>query len=608
MAFRQIDSPYKPENLASRIVDMWVRWDAARTDWKDLHREIREYIFATDTRSTTNSQLPWKNSTVTPKLTQIRDNLHANYLAALFPSDDWFIWESGDKSPEIYKKREAITNYMKNKLKASDFQLLVSQLVYDYIDYGNVIAGHEFVKEIKVDPDTGDEVRIYVGPKAIRVSPLDVVFNPLSESFDKSPFIRRVLKNIGDLINDVDTKPNLGYSKDVVDMAISMRQNFRDNPDMMKNDGLIVDGFGSLEEYINSDTVELIEYWGDIYDNSTNTYHKDVVITILDRKWILRNQPNKSWLGKKPFFHAGWRLRPDNLWAQGPLDQLVGLQYRIDHLENLKADVFDQIAYPVIKVMGNTVEEFVFQPGENIFVGDEGNVEFMRPDATALQADMQINELMNRMEEMAGAPKQAMGFRTPGEKTKYEVQQLENAAGRIFQSKVAWFEKNILEPLLNSMLEEARRNFGLTETIKIIDPDFGTELFVDITKEDITGTGKLYPVGARHFAEQAKFIQELQQTMAAVQQIPTVATHISGKAVARALEENLGWSRWKIVKDNASVMEQAETQRLVQQAQEDLQVEAQVPAELQPEDLMTNNDQQEIDMMAQQQLQERGFV
>ena len=77
MAFRQIDSPYKPENLASRIVDMWVRWDAARTDWKDLHREIREYIFATDTRSTTNSQLPWKNSTVTPKLTQIRDNLHA---------------------------------------------------------------------------------------------------------------------------------------------------------------------------------------------------------------------------------------------------------------------------------------------------------------------------------------------------------------------------------------------------------------------------------------------------------------------------------------------------------------------------------------------------
>ena len=26
-------------------------------------------------------------------LTQIRDNLHANYLDALFPNDDWMKWE-----------------------------------------------------------------------------------------------------------------------------------------------------------------------------------------------------------------------------------------------------------------------------------------------------------------------------------------------------------------------------------------------------------------------------------------------------------------------------------------------------------------------------------
>ena len=47
---------------------------------------------------------------------------------------------------------------------------------------------------------------------------------------------------------------------------------------------------------------------------------------------------------------AGWRPRPDNLYAMGPLDNLVGMQYRIDHLENLKSDVFDQIAYPILKI------------------------------------------------------------------------------------------------------------------------------------------------------------------------------------------------------------------------------------------------------------------
>ena len=288
---------------------------------------------------------------------------------------------------------------------------------------------------------------------------------------------------------------------------------------------------------------------------------------------------NDNWIGGKPMYHCGWRLRPENLWAQGPLDQLVGLQYRIDHLENLKADVFDLIAYPVIKVKGNTVEEFEYSPGEMVFCGDEGDIEFLRPDATALQADIQINELMNRMEELAGAPKQAMGIRTPGEKTKYEVQSLENAAGRIFQSKVSWFERNILEPLLNGMLADAISNFEGIERIRSVDEDFGTEIFVEVTKDDLMANGKLYPMGARHFAEQARFIQELTQTMSVVQALPTVAAHISGKAVAKALEENMGWGNYNIVRDNVSIMEQAETQRLINQAAEDIQTEAAVSPE-----------------------------
>lgn len=569
---------YKPETMASTIVDLWVRWDAARISWKDEKKELREYLFATDTRKTANKKLPWKNSTVTPKLTQIRDNLHANYMAALFPNDNWFVWESSDATPNLAKKRTAITDYMKAKLKASDFQLIISNLIYDYIDYGNVIVGHTFINETKKDDATGEVINLYTGPKAFRVNPLEVVFNPLSTTFDKSPFIRRMLKSVGDLLNDVETNPTLRYNKDVVNRALEMRSNYRENPEMMKNDALIVDGFGSIEDYLNSDLVEVLEFWGDIYDKDTKTYNRDCIITIIDRKFVLRNVSNPSWLGKKPFFHCGWRLRPDNLWAQGPLDQLMGMQYRIDHLENLKADVFDQIAYPIAKIKGTTVEEFEFGPGENIFCGDEGDVEFIRPEATALQADMQIQELMNRMEELAGAPKQAMGIRTPGEKTAYEVQQLENAAGRIFQSKVNWFEKNILEPLINSMLEESRRNFGVVEKIKTVDPKFGSETFIEVTKDDLVG-GKLYPVGARHFAEKAKFIQELSQTIQTVQAIPTVAAHISGKAIAKALEENLGWSNYGIVKDNAMVSEQAETQRLVNQIQEDMQVEQQIPME-----------------------------
>lgn len=564
---------FEGDNLAVRIADMWQTWDDSRNEWKADKQELRNYLFATDTKKTSNSKLPWCNSTVSPKLTQIRDNLHANYMAALFPSENWFYWESTDKNDDIRRKRQAILNYMKQKMKASNFQLLISKLIYDYIDYGNVFAAHEYVKDV-----VGTTVR-YIGPKAYRIDPHDLVMNVVADEFSKTPIVRRVLKGLGDFLDDLDTKPYLGYDKAVVARMMAFRRRLMSDAEMRKSTNLSIDGFGSIDEYLKSDIVEILEFWGNIYDPETQKLHKNVIITVVDRMWVLRKKENDNWIGGKPMYHCGWRLKPDNLWAQGPLDQLVGLQYRIDHLENMKADVWDMIAYPMLKVTGNTVDEFEYAPGEMIFTGDEGDVSFVAPDGTALNADIQIQELMNRMEELAGAPKQAMGIRTPGEKTKYEVQTLENAAGRIFQSKVSWFERNILEPLLNGMLADAVANFEGVERIRSVDEEFGTELFETITKEDLMATGKLYPMGARHFAEQAKFVQELAQTMQLVQALPSVAAHISGKAVAKALEENMGWLNYGIVKDNAQVVEAAETQRLMNTAAEDIQVEANIDTE-----------------------------
>lgn len=575
------------EPLAKEIANMWFKWNNARNPWLLARKELREYLFATDTRHTTNSKLPWKNSTVTPKLTQIRDNLHANYMAALFPSEDWFIWEGQDKDAVTATKRQIIEAYMKNKLKASGFELTVSQLVYDYIDYGNVIAAHEYVSLIKNDQD-GNPIVKYIGPKALRISPLDVCFDNTATTFDESPFIHRVVKSFGELEKDQATKPNLGYDASVIMKAKSYRTNMKDYTDFIKQAGWTVDGFTTLEDYFQSYNVELLHFWGDIYDWTTGTFLQDYIITVVDRCHILRMMPNPSWLGTRPYKHCGWRLRPDNLWAQGPLDQLVGMQYRLDHLENLKADIYDQLAHPIVIIKGDTTEDFKFGPGAELHLGDEGEAEIVRPESGAVNTDNQIELYMQKMEELAGAPKQAMGIRTPGEKTKYEVQVLENGAGRIFQSKVNWFEKNIVEPILNSMLEESRRNLVTNDQIKIVDKDTGVADFVDITRDDITAKGKLYPIGARHFAEQAKFVQDMTTTMQLLEKMPTVAPHISGIGIAKALNHALGWEPFNIVQPNIAVVEQKQTQELINAASQRLDQNAQTPVEPQPGDAGVN--------------------
>jgi hypothetical protein len=329
-----------------------------------------------------------------------------------------------------------------------------------------------------------------------------------------------------------------------------------------------VDGFGSLSAYLNSGLIEFLEFEGDVYDPDTKTILVGHRIIVMDKKHVVYCAPFESWLGTSSKEHVAWRLRPDNLIGMGPLDNLVGMQYRIDHLENLKADVFDQIAHPVVYSQGY-VEDWSWGPGEKINGDVDSQVTMLRPDTTALNADFQIQNLMQVMEEMAGAPKQAMGIRTPGEKTAFEVQTLDNAAGRIFQMKVAWFEQQLVEPLLNQMLELARRNLNVTDLVSVIDDDFGVVEFKSITQEDLQSKGRLTPVGARHYARQNQLAQNLMGFInSAAYQDPMVQAHVSSIKLAKTIEQLLDIEQFGLVIPNIRVAEQMELQQQQTSAQE----------------------------------------
>ena len=122
--------------IAEFISERWDSFKSQRQPWISEKLELRNYLFATDTSTTSNSTLPWKNKTTLPKLCQLRDNLHANYISALFPNDDWMKWEGYSKTDSTKQKRDAIQAYMSNKVRESGFRNTVSQLIYDYIDYG----------------------------------------------------------------------------------------------------------------------------------------------------------------------------------------------------------------------------------------------------------------------------------------------------------------------------------------------------------------------------------------------------------------------------------------------------------------------------------------
>lgn len=565
-----------PDDRADWVTRLWDTFHQQRRGKVDEWKELRNYIFATDTSTTTNSTLPWKNSTTIPKLCQIRDNLHSNYVSALFPNDDWLQWQAYSQDAAVKQTAETIKAYIDNKVREGHFTTEMSKLLYDYIDYGNAFATVAY--ESSYHEVAGQRIPEYIGPRVYRISPLDIVFNPLASSFQESFKIIRSVKTLGDLAKLAKTDPDQAYWT----KALEHRERCRKIcggytiEDWDKYEGFSVDGFGNMYEYYMSDYMEILEFYGDFYDTTKGELHENVHIVIADRGRMIHEETIPSWFGNAPIWHVGWRFRSDNLWSMGPLDNLVGMQYRLDHLENLKADAMDLCVHPPLVIYGD-VEEFEWGPGVEIHIDDAGKIEELGKNLNGIaSANNEIAMLEQRMEMYAGAPREAMGIRSPGEKTAFEVQQLENAGGRIFQEKITQFEIELLEPVLNGMLEVSKRNLDGMDVIRVMDDDVGVQTFMEISSSDITASGKLRPIGARHYAKQA---QDLQNVMGIFQSpaAQVIAPHISSIQLAKFFEDMTNTSAYKIFQPNVAISEQQATQRLMNQSQEDLAVEQQSP-------------------------------
>lgn len=583
-----LDQVITPDQLGTALAVQYTTWDTLKSvrinDWN----MIQKYVYATDTNNTANNVLPWKNKTTIPKLCQIRDNLYANYMAALFPKRQSVTWEGAAGKEQTAGKKTAIEAYCQNMMEQPEFKEAVGRSVLDYIDYGNPFLSLTW-KDEQIAHDTGFKSG-YVGPIPVRISPLDIVFNPIAASFSQTPKIVRSVVTIGELSSQLnsfttpdyaeETKAAFEYLKDVRKTVSQWNGGYK-----TKNELFNIAGFTSFDVYLRSSYVEILTFQGDYYDVYNDKMYKNYVIHVADRHKVLGMRPNPSYLGKSSIFSTSWRMRPDNLWGMGPLDNLVGMQYRIDHIENLKADVFDLVAAPPLMIKG-LVDDFQWGPFSKIYVGDDGDIKVLAPDVNALQYNLEIENLQNTMEVMAGSPKEAAGFRSPGEKTMYEVQRLENAANRIFLTKVRQYEEQVLEPLLNAMLELARRKMDGSTVIRVFNDETHAMDFMSITPEDLSGMGRIRPVAARIFAEKAERVQNMTNFYAsAIGADPEIRAHMSTLGLASMFEDLLDIEAYKVVKPYIRIIEEQEAQKFVNAGQEQVALDAETPAGTAPDDV-----------------------
>lgn len=549
------------DEVAVRIAAMWTRYNDERRAALLLGEEARRFVFATDVNQTSAVALPHKNRTHQPKLTQISDNLQSQYFEASLSMPQFFIYETPD--PKQADKARKVEAWVRTKLEQKKFRETTGRaLLADYVNYGNCFASIDY----KVELDDNGKLA-YKGIIIERVSPMDIVFNPRAESFSKSPKLQRKLVHVAEIAAWPESFPKADFKQGTIAKALQYRQSayVNDWVEVLKERGLNMDGFGSYDEYFKSDMAEVLIYRGDIYDPATGKTERNRVVYILDRAHVIRNAPSRAPTNFDGIHHAGWRVRNDNLWAQGPLDNLIGLQYRIDHLENLKADVFDLIAHPVIKIKGDEVSEPEggYRPGATYYCGVEGDVEMVVPNATVLNADNQIATYHRLMETFAGAPPETQGIRTPGEKTAFEVNTLNQNATMMFVDKARNFER-MLETLLKEAFELMLLNFDGADFVEMFNDITGEMELKELSLQDVNARGTFTAVGARFWSRRNRETVELNNFINGPMKDPKIRAHVNGFNLASHLNKKLNIEDAKIIEAFAGVKEDVQIQAIAQ--------------------------------------------
>lgn len=506
-----INHDIETDSLAENISNKWISWINGRQQWEERYRKVLQYLYSTTTDTIYGqASNPWCSNVHIPKMTQLRDVLITYELESLFSLSDYFEFEGFTQDSNTLLNRNIIKNLLRNLLDEGGFRSTIEQLVADYIDSGNCFTMPVWESQ-QIEDQEGLKSLFWEGSKAIRINPLDIVFDPTASSFKDSPKIIRTVVSLGELTVLAEKDPIM---KKGLDKALKIRQDIMTamtNGDTIKGDEISIAGFGNWSTYVSSDVVELLTFYGTVYDVVKKELHKNKKIVIMDRRVLLTEEPMEALNGYNFIFKGGYRDRKDILWSMSPLENLLGMQARIDFLENKRSDCYDATVNPVRVIKGNVDMPDSLGPGDEIRMDADCDVRYLAPDTSILTADTLMDRYEYKMEEFAGSPKEVLGLRTPGEKTMFEVDQLMTAATRIFQRQIKKFEREIMEPLLNGLFQlYVSRKAGQTIAVKFWDSKKEMYTFKTINVDDINTMGRIVVFGTEVAQEKAKIAQALQ--------------------------------------------------------------------------------------------------
>ena len=418
----------------------------------------------------------------------------------------------GPDDSSIVRKREAlIAAQMKDAgafLKEVDtfvtadlYGVAISQVMWDHTEEKRIITDSvelplsgEIVRQIrKMNVITFD------GPNWENVDRLDFFPAPGFKTIKKMPWvIRRYFLDVDDLrflvSKGMFDKAELdrlirdgGAGGQVADEGTYIRR-FQTRTGMSDQEARWMDKF--------TRPIEILEMWGRIPSELSPDGVLDRVITVANRRYLMRNRPNPFWHGRKPFLSFAPMPDPHYFDAPGKAEVTEKLQITANRFVNQKLDAQELVIDPMWfynRQAGLVTRNLYTKPGR--FIGVDGDpsaaVHPFSANMAGIQQGERAAEEMRRYAEMGtGMDENSVQGLDGGSdrQTAREFVGRREAAGTRLLLESRLYEEGYLEPLANLMVSLNKQFLPLPKEVLIL----GDSAMIDpVTRQPITQTREI---------------------------------------------------------------------------------------------------------------------
>lgn len=504
----------------------------------------------------------WRHRLNVGKAFEIVETIHGYLMAAVFPNNEWF--NAVPMNPGYLELARVVKKFTANKLYDSNFRAHFAAFLRQLLITGNSVlalpwryetkkwkknvkveraVSDMFMSEFgkKVEWETVEEERIISNhPEFETLDMFDCYIDPTASTPNDAAFIRRIQKTRAEVIQLI--KDEYYETLTPYDVCCLPPTNTSAEDDE-KRTLRRFQGIETPNPFSMSDTVEVIEYWGDVHLDA-ETYH-DVVCTVIGHE-LVRFEQNPYWCGK-PFVIGSCIPLTQTPYAIGVLQPNAGLLHQLNIITNQRLDNLELAVDEMWTLKADGVlqpEDVYTEPGKVFLVSEHDDIQAVQRSQnnfTVTYNEASVLETTIDRNAGTGALISANNARSGERVTAAEIQAVRDAGGNRLSNLHKHIEDTSLYPILSKVFRLMQQFVTDPEVVRVAGTEPGEFVYYRVGADQLEYDFVLRPIGADHVTDKERYVQDRLNFLQSVAQVPQMANLINYEAILYDLVQHFGF-------------------------------------------------------------------